>query len=401
MPGYLVLTEAQRRVRLAERHRLVPGRRTDEVPTIATDLVALHSSDPVTVFLSALARMRSPALEAVDEALYTDRILLRHHAMRRTLWVSAPQVLRGLSATTTGRYAATEHRRVVAMLEANDIGDGEAWLTAARRDVTALLVAEGPMTARAVGQLLPQLAHPLRMAVGKSYEGVQAAHTRVLLQLGFEGAVVRTRPVGSWVSGQYAWAATDDWVPGALDPVEDERAAAQEAARQWLSAFGPGTTADMQWYMGWTTAITRRALADAGAVPVTLAGAPESPGWVAAEDIDVRWPVRGEPWVAVLPGLDPTTMGWKQRAFYLPPSAADAFDRNGNAGPSIWVDGEVVGGWAQARDGELHVVWFRDVPAARRRQVQRRLDEVREWVGPARFSVRFPAPYQRSLLADG
>jgi len=66
----------------------VPSRRTDDVVTIADGMVALHSTDPVTVYLSVLARMANPALAAVEKALYDDRTLLRHHAMRRTLWVA-------------------------------------------------------------------------------------------------------------------------------------------------------------------------------------------------------------------------------------------------------------------------------------------------------------------------
>lgn len=39
----------ERRARLAARHRLLPAARTDDPAQIADDLVALHSSDPVTV----------------------------------------------------------------------------------------------------------------------------------------------------------------------------------------------------------------------------------------------------------------------------------------------------------------------------------------------------------------
>ena len=70
---------------------------------------------------------------------------------------------------------------------------------------------------------------------------------------------------------------------------------------------------------------------------------------------------RAEPWVALLPGLDPTTMGWKQRAWYLPESAAEAFDSSGNAGPTIWLDGRVVGAWAQSPDGRVHLHYFEKV----------------------------------------
>jgi hypothetical protein len=44
---------AARRGRLAVRHRLLASRRTDDVAVITDGLVALHSSDPVTVYLSA------------------------------------------------------------------------------------------------------------------------------------------------------------------------------------------------------------------------------------------------------------------------------------------------------------------------------------------------------------
>ena len=42
------------------------------------------------------------------------------------------------------------------------------------------------------------------------------------------------------------------------------------------------------------------------------------------------------PWVALLPGLDPTTMGWKRRDWYLDPAIASRVtDRNGNIGPTV------------------------------------------------------------------
>ena len=74
-------------------------------------------------------------------------------------------------------------------------------------------------------------------------------------------------------------------------------------------------------------------------------------GWLAADDPPLA-PV--EPWVAVLPGLDPTIMGWKQREWYLPSTSREVFDGVGNGGPSLWVDGRVVGGWAQTKDGSIH-----------------------------------------------
>jgi hypothetical protein len=214
----------------------------------------------------------------------------------------------------------------------------------------------------------------------------------VLLALGFQGRVLRARPTGSWINGAYRYAAAESWLPGGLGELEP-RSASAELARRWLARFGPATTVDLRWWTGWTAAATSRALADVGAVQVDLDG---TPGWVAPGDDLVAAP---EPWVAALPSLDPTTMGWKLRDWYLPAAAADAFDRNGNAGPTLWVDGRVVGAWAQAPDGELRVHYFERVAPARRAELDERLAMIAEAVGETRFPVRFPGRIQARILA--
>lgn len=361
--------------------------------------MALHSSDPVSVYLSAAARMQAPSLAAVEKALYDDRSVVRHHGMRRTLWVATPEVVRLVHAAATRRLFAIEHRRTARLLAESGIADPEAWLRAARDQVLSVLHDRGPMSARRLGEEVPELRHPLVLAPGSRNEITVAAHTRVILQLGFEGEIVRARPVGTWVSGQYTYAAMDAWLPGGLGDLS-ERDAARDLADRWLRRFGPGTTADLQWWTGWTAALTKQALADCEAVPVDLEpaeGAGTVTGWLAAGDeATVADPGK---WVALLPGLDPTTMGWKQREWYLPGAAADLFDRNGNAGPAIWADGRVVGAWAHAPDGENRQRYFVDVPAATRRAVGERVEAFQALVGDTRFTVRFPGTAHKALLA--
>ena len=91
-------------------------------------------------------------------------------------------------------------------------------------------------------------------------------------------------------------------------------------------------------------------------------------------------------------------MGWKQRSWYLPATAAEAFDRAGNGGPTIWVDGRIVGVWAQTRAGEILTHYFEQVAADRRRQVDERIADIRQWVGDTRFTMRFPADIHRALV---
>lgn len=380
----------ERRARLAERHRLIPLSRTDDLPHIADALVALHSSDPVTVFLSAMARMRNPSLEAVEQALYTDRRLIRHHGMRRTLWVATPPVVRLIHAAATLDLVANERRRTSQLLAAAGVENPEEWLAEAEQQVLADLREHGPSTAREIGQRVEAVRHRLQLAPGKAYAATQSAHTRVLYILGFTGQMLRARP-SSWINGAYQYADAESWLPGGLGEVEPRQAAA-ELADRWLQRFGPATTADLQWWMGWTLRRTKQALSDSEAVEAELEG---GSGWLSYKDPPLG-PV--EPWVAVLPGLDPTIMGWKNRDWYLPTTSREVFDSVGNGGPSLWVDGRVVGAWAQTKEGVIHTHYFERVAATRRREIDHRIAELKSWIGDTRFTVRFPGDIHAQML---
>ena len=369
---------------------MLPRTRTDDLPQIADDLVALHSSDPVTVFLSAMARMAHPSIAAVEQALYVDRSLIRHHGMRRTLWVATPPVVQLMHAAATRDLLTNERRRTSQLLAASGIQDPEQWLADAEKQVLADLREHGPSTAREIGQRVAALRQRLQLAPGKTSAAVQSAHTRVLYILGFAGKMLRGQP-SNWINGAYRYAEANSWLPGGLGDL-DPRLAAAELAARWLQRFGPATTVDLQWWMGWTLKRTRQALADCGAVEVDL---DDVTGWLAADDPPLA-PV--EPWVAVLPGLDPTIMGWKQREWYLPSTSLEVFDGVGNGGPSLWVDGRVVGGWAQTKDGSVHVHYFERVGADRRREIDQRIDELKSWIGKTRFTVRFPGDIHARLL---
>lgn len=367
---------------------------------ITDSVVALHSTDPATVYLSAMTRMTRPSIEAISAALYDDRTIVRHHAMRRTLWVFTPAMARWAHASCTTALASTEWKRLAKMVEDGGITtDGAAWVAAARADTLAALTSMGTASARQLGKAVPALTEKLHLAVGKSYAATQGAHTRLLLNLGFDGAIVRGRPNGSWTTSEYTWSVTDQWLPGGLsgaDPV-DNHAAAAELARGYLARFGPATTADLQWWAGWTAGTTRRALVAVSAVEVDLE---DGVGWVLPDDIETD--DGGSSWIAFLPGLDPTTMGWKQRSWYLGDHGTfggSVFDRNGNAGPTIWVDGHVVGGWAQRKSGAIAFRLLADVPPKRLKAIAAEAERMRSLIGDARVNVRFPAPMQRDLLA--
>jgi hypothetical protein len=92
-------------------------------------------------------------------------------------------------------------------------------------------------------------------------------------------------------------------------------------------------------------------------------------------------------------------MGWKERDWYLGDHGTVLFDSNGNAGPSVWWQGRIVGGWAQRRDGEIVYRLLEDVGSDAVSSVEAEAARLAEWVGPARFSSTFLPPFQRSLAS--
>lgn len=383
------VSDSQRRVRLAWTHRLTPAARAQDPAEIADGLVALHSSDPVSVYLSVCARQVDPSIASVEAALYDDRSLLRHHAMRRTMWVMTPTVTRLAHASCTRKLAAAERRRLVRMLR----GD-EAWLNAAAAEMSSLLAsAGGPLTARQIGQMRPWLTRKLVYAPGTRNETRLAAHSRVLMLGAFEARFVRARPLGSWIGSQYGWTLMGDWTDTDFTEPSGEDAAGELATR-WLQQFGPALPEDFMWWSGWTKTAARKALKAAGAVPVALdcGEGVAPPGYEPCDE--------PEDWAALLPCLDPTAMGWKQRSWYLDSDiAARVTDRSGNIGPTVWVDGRIVGGWVQRSDGEIATEILRHLDTAHRRLVDAEIERLRAAVSGRRFRVRFPSPNQRSLLS--
>jgi Winged helix DNA-binding domain len=92
-------------------------------------------------------------------------------------------------------------------------------------------------------------------------------------------------------------------------------------------------------------------------------------------------------------------MGWKERAWYLGDHGKALFDTNGNAGPTVWADGRVVGGWAQRRDGEIAVRLLEDTGAEVAAAIDAEAARLGAWYGDVRTTPRFRTPLERELTA--
>jgi Winged helix DNA-binding domain len=380
----------ERRARLARRHCLAAP--VADPVDAARGVVALHSTDPASVFLSLWARTTSASVAGIERALYDDRTLIRMLGMRRTMFVVPAELAPVIQAACTKEIAARQRRTYVKLLVDQGVGDGD-WLRAVEDATEQALMARGEATGSQLSADVPRLRTQLLMAEGKSYAAKQNITTWVLFMLAADGRIVRGRPRGTWTSSQYHWSPAGQWLPGGIPeyPVEESRA---ELVRCWLASFGPGTVTDLRWWTGWTAGQVKHALTALDLAEVDLGG---ETGLVLADDTTpVAVP---EPWVAFLPALDPTVMGWSERSWYLGPHGATLFDRSGNIGPTVWSDGRIVGGWAQRPGGEVAYRLLEDIGQDVATEVERVAERLAEWIGPVRVTPRFRTPLERELSA--
>ncbi len=354
----------------------------------ARAVLLLHATDPATVYVSACARLARPSFAEVQRALYDEKTLIRMPGMRRTVYVVPREIAHVVQRSSTDAVAVTQRRVMLQFLASG--GYDEAWLDEVEAATVAILADLGEATALELGAVEPRLRTQIRVAIGKPYEANQGVSTRLLFTLSCEGRIVRVRPRGSWLSSQFRYAIAPEL------PAITKTEAKAELVRGWLGSFGPGTLDDLKWWTGWTLADTRHALAAIKAVEVRLDN--DSIGYVLPGDEAPITPP--EPWAALLPALDATPMGWKERDWYINPELRTRlFDRMGNIGPTVWWNGRVVGGWATRADGEL--VWraLTDLEPEATKAIEEEVTRHAEWLDGACVTPRFRVPLDRELTA--
>ena len=382
----------ERRARLASRHHLHPHWRAASPVEAARDQVGLHTSDPATPFLSAWARVDDLAISDMEDCLYDRPSLFRMLGMRRTLFAIPADLIPVLHHGCALPLAPPERRRLVGYLEAEGItDDGYRWLGEVEDATVEAIRQRGEALATELRDDVPELRETLTFGKGKKWGGKVGVSTRVLFLLATEGRIVRGRPRGTWRSGQYRWAALESRLSGGIPPI-DPATARSGLVERWLRAYGPGTEADLRWWTGWTLRNLRAALTalDLAEVEVDTGQA-----WLMADDLQ---PVASpSPWAALLPGLDSTIMGWRERHWYIGDRWEGLFDRNGNAGPTVWWCGRVVGGWGQRPDGSVVYRLKEDIGREGESAVSERAQALESWLSGVRVTPRFPTPLFREL----
>ena len=355
---------------VASKQRLLPTTRLDDVAQLTRDIVALHATNATGPYLSLWARGTGFRREALDGALYERRELVRLLCMRETLHVVPSDEIAYFLRAYVERRAATERRRMETLLVEARLCPPETaseLLDGLHGQVLRALSESGPCTVQQMGRAVPELAAKVRYSVGRAYEGELSIGSRLVPSMCALGLLVRARPRGTWRSNLYEYAVLSDWLPG----IEQAEVTAREArtwlVHRYLTAFGPATFEDVQWWTGLSVGETRDAL---GPLQSALKRV-RVEDWDAdllmlsdeAEELGRDAHTRGA-CAFFLPGLDPYVMGYRDRRRFLAPGHQEkVFDRTGNAMPTVWARGRVVGAWAQRRDGSLVYGLFESVSA--------------------------------------
>jgi hypothetical protein len=359
---------------LAHKQHLLPGARGDDVVQVTRDVIALHATAATGPYFSLWARVGGFQRRALETALYEQRTLVKLLCMRVTLHVvtsdEAAFFYHAFPSDFFERLMPVEFRGGGLLAHAGLCGEEEAGALLAdlHRRVLAVVTENGPSTVRQMGSKVPELRAKIRHDVGRAYEGEFSIGSRLVGGMCARGLLVRARPRGTWRSNLYEYAALSDWLPEIdLESITQGEAQAW-LVRRYLAAFGPATRDDVQWWTGLTKGEAQEAL-DAIASEVVE---------VAIEDLDDEHLMLADdadrlrdfaapdaPCVFLLPSLDPYIMGYSSRRRFLAPEhRKKVFDRAGNAVPTVWANGQVVGVWGQREDGRVFNELFEPIDGA-------------------------------------
>ncbi len=357
-------------------------------------MTVLHATEAASVHLASWARSRTLTTADVDRALYERRSLVKQLSMRRTLFVFPRDLVPAAWGSASARVASTTRRQLGMLAEQAGVaapGEGDTWVRIAEEAVMRRLAAGEQLTSREIREQVPEAEGRLGHGEGTTWAGTSPLAPRLINLLHLDALVSRTTNDGHWRLNRPRWGTTEAWL-GEMPAPLPKREGYARIIERWLRTFGPGTVDDLAWWLGATKGDVRAALADVGAVEVGLDGG--ATGWLSADDLE---PVASpEPWVALLPVLDPTVMGWKQRAFYLGDHAPMLFDSVGNAGTTAWVDGRVVGAWVQDDHGVVRLRLVESVTDHQRHLLEAEAARLTEWLDGQRVFTVYPSPLMRA-----
>ncbi len=310
---------------LAKQH-LAANSKINDVVQIVGDIGGLQATNPITPYLSLLARSQSFAQECLEQELYVKRTLGRMRCMRKAIYILTPELL--VAAHWATRSATVEASR--RYLEFHGISYREYHHVS--QNVLQLLK-DHELTASEIKRALK-----LRWDVGM-----------LLSLMCDQGLLIRGHLVHGWATADYRYALFTDYFPNWCQEPMSEREATMRLVRHYLKSFGPATEDDLAWWTGLGRMSVHIAIQHmrGEVIGVRIENRAEDYLTLRTEvDALQRIQPLDQPIVNLLPSHDPYLTGYLRHERYSGARHIEkVFDWTGNVTSTILLTGRAIGVW--------------------------------------------------------
>ncbi|WP_173139602.1 winged helix DNA-binding domain-containing protein [Kibdelosporangium persicum] len=343
------------------RHHLVEPAR--DAVTVASTLCGLHAQVMSSAELSLWARTDTLPRNALADALWERRTLVKLWAARGTLHILPSSEL-GLWLAALGtqtKFGNVGNAKIDKLVDVISAALDDKVLTRTELASAAERISGDPAHAEWIG----------------------SSWGSYLKAASFRGKICFAKGDGT----QVRFAAPDTWLrePIRRPPAQD---ALREITRKFLAAYAPATPEDLtRWWLGPPVPTRGHKLIAAlgkDAVEVDVEG---HRAWVLASDLaDIR--AAAAPGTAcLLPAFDPWVIGMSRRPPLLDPRHRDeVFRKQGWISPVLVVNGRIAGVWRHEGTGDRVSVELRPfgrLPAWAGRRLRARAEQVRDFLAGA------------------
>ena len=322
------------------RHHLLERASRDQMLDVVARIGGLHAQVMSSAELTLHARVEGLEREAVAEALWQQRSLVKLWAMRGTLHLLPATEL----DTWLGAFGTYDHYLKPVWLRNFEI---------TREQLEALIDAIGEaldghlLTRGELGAAVARIAGSPELA-----EKVQGSWGPYLKPASFRGRLCFGPNDGQRVR----FTRPDAWLGRPVETAASEEAL-REVARRHLGAFGPAAREDLARWWGVQPAAGGRMLRALGEeiVEVDVEG---TPGWMLREHAEEAAAAEPARVARLLPGFDMWTIGAARDAAALldPAEKKRVYRDQGWISPVLLVDGRMDGVWKHERKGKRLVV---------------------------------------------
>lgn len=345
--------------------------------TALHDFGVLHCTDSTTPYLSLLARIEDFKWEYLADALYEERSFARLRCMRGTIHLVP-------SAQTQTIHACYDLREDDPFPPFEEYGISRDEARETRAHIQEALQQHGAQSSVSIKKVLD----PSIIKEHKNRYGGKTTNIALVLQWMWNlGLLESGGGVSDWRSKDQHYRLAAVPPPNLSDAAR--RAADIELARWYFDLYAPAAFEDWTWWTGFTAARARSAFE--ALKPELVEVQAEGFGnamWLPAAHADdlAETPDLPPEMIRLLPYEDALIKAYKttRRRFYDAPGLAEdvAFTRAGEAEPTLWVDGRIVGlwEWVKKANEPMTVMPFAQMTKALRKRIKPEAERIQRFI---------------------